>query len=100
MNRRFLDPSLNPLKQGNDLSMLMNSNRNNNDDVYNNNNNNKCFGNITHNNLYKQTVNLQDIAQHNSNNEFIFAKIIKTIEHARKGNKPLTIRDFEESSSK
>ena len=95
MNRRFLDPNLNPLKQGNDLSMLMNSNKHNNEDVYNN----KCFGNITHN-LYKQTVNLQDIAQRNNNNEFIFAKIIKTIEHARKGNKPLTIRDFEESSSK
>ena len=94
MNKRFLDPNLNPLKQGNDLSMLMNSNKNNDEDAHN-----QYFGNITHN-LYKQTVNLKDIAQRNNNNEFIFAKIIKTIEHARKGHKPLTIRDFEDNSSK
>ena len=85
MNRRFLDPNLNPNNQGNDFSVLMNS---------------KSYGNyIESKNLSKTTLNLKELAEQNNQNEFIFGKIIKTIGHTKKGNKPLTIRDFENNEN-
>jgi hypothetical protein len=91
MNQRFLDPNLNPLKQGNELSMLMNSQRSK-DRV-----NEIQIGNCV-NGFDKTVVNLKEIAENNNNNEFVFNKIIKTIEHTRKGSKKLTINDFEENN--
>lgn len=90
MNQRFLDPNLNPLKQGNELSMLMNSQRSK-DRV-----NEIQIGNCG-NGFDKTVVNLKEIAE-NNNNEFVFNKIIKTLEHTRKGSKKLTINDFEENN--
>lgn len=77
MNKRFLNPNSNPLElnQFNPDISLMNS--------------------LPPNS--KQTINslfnLRQMNQNNCNNDFIFDKIIKTIEHSRT-NKPLTIQDF------
>lgn len=72
MNKRFLNPNSNPLELNQfnpDISLLNSLPQTN-----------------------KQTINSL-LNQKNINNDFIFDKIIKTIERSRT-NKPLTIKDF------
>lgn len=80
MNKRFLDPNSNPLESY--------SNQYKNPDI-------SLIKTIPQSNRqsFNSLFNLKQLKQNNNNNDFIFDKIIKTIEHSNK-NKPLTINDF------
>ena len=81
MNKRFLIPEINPLKQEN--NNIKNENKDNLMDTLK-------FKNVSRNN----NINELDLDKYKNSNEFIFQKIIKSIQEIQGNDKRLTIKDL------
>ena len=81
MNKRFLIPEINPLKQEN--NNIKNENKDNLMDTLK-------FKNVSKNN----NINELDLDKYKNSNEFIFQKIIKSIQEIQGNDKRLTIKDL------
>ena len=81
MNKRFLIPEINPLKQEN--NNIKNENKDNLMDTLK-------FKNVSRNNNIKEL----DLDKYKNSNEFIFQKIIKSIQEIQGNDKRLTIKDL------
>ena len=81
MNKRFLIPEINPLKQEN--NNVKNENKDNLMDTLK-------FKNVSRNN----NINELDLDKYKNSNEFIFQKIIKSIQEIQGNDKRLTIKDL------
>ena len=81
MNKKFLIPEINPLKQEN--NNVKNENKDNLMDTLK-------FKNVSKNN----NINELDLDKYKNSNEFIFQKIIKSIQEIQGNDKRLTIKDL------